>query len=179
MAFSRKREKLKKLVHYVVSQCEPESLGAIKLNKVLWVADLNQYAATGTPLTGEVYVKQQMGPVAGSLVGILSELQSEKKLVVRRRLAYGNPKVDYIALSEPENLSATFTADEISVVHRAMEFVCAQTAHEISERTHDIIWQLAEIGEEIPYEAMYASRLDGVTKDDVKWAKGAHARAIA
>ena len=26
------------------------------------------------------------------------------------------------------------------------------------------------IGEEIPYEAMLASRLDGVTKQDVRWA---------
>ena len=41
----------------------------------------------------------------------------------------------------------------------------------ISDKTHDIIWKLAEIGEEIPYEAMWASRLDAVTTDDVRWAK--------
>ena len=57
------------------------------------------------------------------------------------------------------------------MVDSAIEYVCMHTAMGISEKTHDVIWELAEIGEEIPYEAMWASRLDGVTKEDVKWAQ--------
>jgi hypothetical protein len=41
----------------------------------------------------------------------------------------------------------------------------------ISDKTHDIIWQLAELGEEIPQPAMLASRLGEVTEDDVAWAR--------
>jgi len=152
-------------------------LGGLKLNKVLWVADLWSYVATGTPITGEHYVKQQFGPVPASMPNVLESLQTEGKLIVRRTEAHGNPKTDYIALSRPENLSELFTADEISLVDEAIDFVVAHTAHEISDRSHDIIWQLAEIGEEIPYEAMLASRLDGVTQDDVNWAREAHEAA--
>jgi hypothetical protein len=175
---TRNRNKLKTLVHYIASRVEdPSMLGSIKLNKVLWVSDLWAYVDWGVPITGERYVKQQFGPVAITMPALLDELQAEKKLVVRRTEVHGNPKVDYIALSRPENISQEFSADEISLVDEAIEFVCLHhTAMEISDRSHDIIWELAEIGEEIPYVAMLASRLDAVTKDDVRWAHGASER---
>ena len=167
---NRDRGKLKALVHYVIARCEdPNMLGSIKLNKVLWVSDLSAYVRWGQPITGEHYVKQQFGPVA-STVGILQELQAEKKIVVRERQVFGGTKTDYIALADPA--ITQFSADEISIVDKAIDFVCLQhTAMSISDRTHDLIWELAEIGEQIPYEAMWASRLDGVTKEDVKWAQ--------
>ncbi len=167
----RNRDKLKLLVHYIVAKCEsPSMLGSIKLNKVLWVSDLWAYVAWGQPITGEQYVKQQFGPVA-STVGIMQELQAEKKIVVRQREVFGHTKTDYIALVGPEKISGMFTAEEIGLIDEAIDFVClGHTAMGISDKTHDVIWQLAEIGEQIPYEAMLASRLDGVTKDDVTWA---------
>lgn len=169
----RNRDKLKALVHYVIAKCvNPSKLGSIKLNKVLWVSDLWAYVKWGQPITGEHYVKQQFGPVA-SIVGILRELQAENKIVVREREVFGRAKTDYIALVRPENISKTFTADEISLVDDAINYVCRHTAMQISDKTHDIIWQLAEIGEEIPYEAMWASQLDPVTKKDVDWARKA------
>jgi hypothetical protein len=175
---TRNREKLKTLVHYIAARLEdPALLGSIKLNKVLWVSDLWAYVGWGKPITGERYVKQQFGPVAMTLPALLTELQAEKKLVVRQTEAHGNPKVDYIALTRPENISDLFSADEISLVDEAIDFVCRlHTARQISDRSHDIIWELAEIGEGIPYEAMLACRLDAVTKDDVQWARGASER---
>lgn len=163
----RDRDKLKELVHYIIARCEdPNILGSIKLNKVLWVSDLSAYVRWGQPITGEHYIKQQFGPVA-STVGIFRELQAEGKIVVREREVFGNTKTDYIALIQPESISKRFTADEISLVDQAIEFVCLKhTAMGISDKTHDVIWELAEIGEEIPYEAMWASRLDAVPKDE-------------
>ena len=174
---TRNRDKLKALVHYIVAKCEnPALLGSIKLNKVLWVSDLRAYVYRGKPITGERYMKQQFGPVSHSLVGILNELRLEDKIAISRKPR----KVDYFALTDPNNMSELFTADEISLVDEAIEFVCLEhTAMGISDKTHDVIWELAGIGEEIPYEAMLASRLDGVTKDDVKWARSAAESAAA
>ena len=173
----RNREKLKALVHYVIARCEdPKILGSIKLNKVLWVSDLRAYVKWGQPITGEHYVKQQFGPVA-STVGVVRELEADNKILVRQRDTFGYTKTDYIALVPPEHISAQFTADEISLVDEAIEFVCLKhTAMGISDKTHDIVWELAEIGEEIPYEAMWASRLDAVTTEDVKWAQAVSAK---
>ena len=167
----RDRNKLKALVHYVCWKCDnPAILGAIKLNKVLWVSDVWAYIGRGAPITGERYVKRQFGPVPASIVGIVAELEAEKQIVVRQREAYGKPKTDYIAMTKPD-LSA-FTAEEISLINDAIHYVCHKhTAMQISRKTHDAIWELAEIGEEIPYEAMLASHLGEVTSEDVQWAR--------
>jgi hypothetical protein len=47
------------------------------------------------------------------------------------------------------------------------------TATSISLASHDRIWELAEIGDELPLETIFASDLDEVTEADVKWAKDA------
>lgn len=169
---TRDHDKLKTLVHYVCWKVKnPADLGAIKLNKVLWVSDLRSFVERGQPITGERYVKRQLGPVPFSILGVVKELQQEHKLVVRQNESYGNPKTDYIALKRPD-IGSVFTADEISLIDDAIHFVCHRhTAMGISERTHDVIWKLAEIGEDIPYEAMLASSLGEVTEDDVAWAK--------
>lgn len=166
----RNREKLKSLVHYVIAKCpNPDVLGSIKLNKVLWVSDLWSYVGTGQPITGEHYMKRQFGPVAASMKGILDELKAEDRIAIRQ--VPGGGKVDYFALTTPD--LGPFTAEEISLVDEAIDFVCLEhTAEEISERTHDDIWKLAEIGEEIPLHAMLASELGEVTPEDVAWAKG-------
>lgn len=167
---TRDREKLKTLIHYVCWKVEPAILGSIKLNKVLWLSDLSMYVSFGEAMTGEHYVKRQFGPVSLSGPGLIGELEHEKRLVVRRRDAFGYDKVDYIALTKPD-ISA-FKPDEISLVDSAIQYVCYEhTAREISAKTHDVIWELADLGEEIPYEAMLASRLGEVTPEDLAWAK--------
>ena len=104
----RDRDKLKALTHYIIARCEdPRILGSIKLNKILWASDLWAYAHWGKPITGEHYIKQQFGPVA-STVGLINELQAEKKIVVRERRDFGRNKTDYIALVEPKNISELF-----------------------------------------------------------------------
>lgn len=168
---TRDRNKLKTLVHYICWKVDPAVLGAIKLNKVLWVSDLNMYLITGKSITGEHYVKRQFGPVSASVVGIVGELEATDDLVVRRGDVFGHGKVDYIALTKPD--ISSFTADEISLIDSAIQYVCHEnTATEISEKTHDVIWQLAELGEEIPYYAMFASNLGEVTPADLEWARG-------
>jgi hypothetical protein len=174
MMAERDREKLKTLIHYIAWKVSPGVLGSIKLNKVLWVTDLSSYVGTGKAITGENYVKRQYGPVSPSVPLLVGELEAAKALVSRRRFApvQGQmvDKVDYIALTEPD--IAGFTAEEISLVDSAIDFVCYQhTAMQISDATHDVIWELAELGEVIPYAAMLASALGEVTAEDVTWAK--------
>ena len=43
------------------------------------------------------------------------------------------------------------------------------TATSISEETHDLIWSLAQMGEEIPYETVFASRTSEIDETDVAW----------
>ena len=73
--------------------------------------------------------------------------------------------------SRPPDISM-FKPEEISIVDDVLREVCFNhTASSISIATHDDIWKLAEIGEEIPIETAFASELAEITEDDVKWAK--------
>ncbi len=172
-------QRLAALVHYVCYRCQdPSILGATKLNKVLWYADVLTYIKTGKPITGEIYVKHQYGPVSSHLNAIIEDLQTQGALATREVEFYGYPKKEFVALKAP-NIEG-FSATEISIIDSMIDEVCLRhTADTISKASHDVIWELAEIGEEIPYYAVLASKLGEITEADVKWAREALAKNSA
>jgi|SRR5580658_618473 Protein of unknown function (DUF4065) len=163
-------EKFKSLVHYICWRCaDPTKLGAVKLNKVLWRADFRAYLELGEAVTGDRYVKRQYGPVPASILGALRELEVEGKLSIREVEYYDNPKKEFFALNRPD--LSLFTPDEISLIDEAIEYVTEKhTARSISEESHDRIWELARIGEEIPYYTVFSKPAE-ITVDDIEWAK--------
>ena len=163
------REKLKALIHYIAwRSSDPQKLGATKLNKILWFADMEHFVQTGQPLTGETYVKRQFGPAPQHVVELIEELEREGKLVVREPEVTYEPR-GFIALVAPK-LHPEFTADQISLVDAIQSEICYQhTARSISDATHDELWHLADLGEEIPYEAYLVTPLGEVTREDLDW----------
>jgi len=166
-----KRDKFKKLVHYIAHKADPTKLGKTKMNKILWYSDIFAYLDNGKPITGETYIKRQFGPVSKNILDILDELVDENKIAIRDiDNFFGYEKKDFVSLNRPE--LKEFTAEEISLVDALIEIICEEhTAFSISEASHDRIWELAEIGEEIPYCAIFASRLAEIDEDDIAWAK--------
>lgn len=64
-----------------------------------------------------------------------------------------------------------FSAEEISTVDEYIRIICNKhTAKSISEASHDIVWEVAEIGEEIPYFTVYSHLLGDIDVKDVEWA---------
>jgi hypothetical protein len=164
-------EKLGNLTHYICYQChDPSVLGATKLNKVLWYSDLLAFLKLGHSITGERYIKRQFGPVPEHILGVVEELESKDALVVRDVEFFGKQKTEYVALTEPD--ISMFKPEEISIVDSIIDVVCHKhTATSISMASHDVIWKLAEIGEEIPMSAVLVSELGEVIEDDIKWAQ--------
>ena len=162
-------KKFKTLVHYVCSKCpDPRMLGATKLNKILWYSELHAFLKLEKPISGARFVKRQFGPVPVAIVPVLKELQQEGALVVRDVEYFGKPKKEFISLRDPE--LSDFNADEISIVDEVTEIICEQhTAASISKQTHDDIWIMAEIGEDIPLETVFAVKGE-VTEKDIAWA---------
>ncbi len=172
------REKFKNLVLYVCGKCEPKELGSTKLNKVLLYSDVFSYIYLAKPITGEAYVKRQFGPVPKHILPIMVEMEYERKIVTKDAKLFGYGKKEYITLQEPD--LSSFTADEISMVDDLIEVICREhTAKSISDVSHDRIWELAEIGEEIPYEAFLASKLGEIDQEDIRWATEGAALAKA
>lgn len=165
-------EKFRALVQYVCYRCpDPEKLGATKLNKILLYSDVFYFIDHGESLTGETYVKLQYGPVPRHVLGALETLKAQQKLVIRQPEFEGEPRL-FIATEKPA-LNSLFTADQISLVDSLISEICNNhTAKSISDASHDEVWELARMGEEIPCEAFMASRLvRRLTQADVQWAK--------
>src|ERR1700733_1294307 len=96
-------EKFKELVQYVCSICpDPNKLGAIKLNKILWYSERSAFLNLQKPITGARFVKRQFGPVATAMVPVLLELEKEGSLVVRDIEYFGQPKKEYISLRKAD-----------------------------------------------------------------------------
>jgi len=162
-------QKFKNLVHYVCSKCDdPRELGATKLNKILWYSELEAFLALKKPITGARFVKQEFGPVPVAIVPVLEELRQEGALAIRDTTYFGKPKREFISLRDPE--IDEFSAQEISIVDRVTQVICTQhTASSISEHTHNDIWKMAEIGEDIPLYTVFAVKGE-ITEQDIAWA---------
>ncbi len=168
MSFNRL--KFKQLVHYVCDKAvDPSVLGSIKLNKVLYYSDMIHYKVHGSSITGETYVKRQFGPVPRHIPSVIAELIQEKKVMRGKVDHFGRMKNEYIAVVDCDK--TVFSGEEISLIDEAFEHVCLNhTATSISEETHGVIWQLATMGEEIPYSTVFAANVGEIDEDDIEWA---------
>jgi hypothetical protein len=167
--FQFDREKFKDVVHlavrYAGSEFGPEALGNTKLHKVLYFSDMLHYLDTGRPLTGADYQRQRFGPTARHLTWGLRELEAEGRIAVTTRNYYGYVKREYLSLSAPAETS--LSADQIELIKQMVKFICARTAAEVSEFSHDDVWSSVPMGQRIPYYAAYAMFPAEITDDDI------------
>ncbi|MCI0400054.1 MAG: SocA family protein [Gammaproteobacteria bacterium] len=164
------REKFKTLVHYICRECrEPSKLGKTKLHKILWLSDVQNYLLRAAPLTGERYIKLKFGPCADHLDSILDELRAEGLLHIERTEHEGYDQFEFYAKGEPNK--GLFTEKELATINDQMRLVIEDhTAGSISDRSHDEIWRMAIMREEIPYQAYLVKRFAKPSKKDLDWA---------
>jgi hypothetical protein len=164
-------DKFKAMIHYICDRCgDPARLGAIKLNKVAWFSDVIAFLELGSDITGERYVKQKFGPVPKSILPTLRQLVTEGAMRIDEVEYFGHWKKQFVVL-QPYN-GSLLSDEERGVVDKVMEFVCdGHTATSISEATHDAIWKIADIGEQIPVSAILASKLQRPTSGDIAEAR--------
>jgi len=164
--------KLDALVHYVCAKCDnPNQLGATKLNKVLWYSDVFAFAQLGESITGAVYVKRQFGPVPKDIMAARSRLKRDGLIIERQALYHNYQQTQFLVLKRPD--ISMFTSDQISMVDGVIQAIClSHTATSISEISHDLVWEAAEIGEEIPMSAAaFGGSIGELDEDDIAWAQ--------
>src|SRR5437868_6546437 len=116
MAFDR--EKFKNLVHYICLRCEPSKLGAVKLNKALWLADFRAFYEFGASITGDRYIKRQFGPVPSAIIPTLKELERDGLVSIQREQFHGLEKMEFRAQGQPD--MHDFSQQELRIVDTAV-----------------------------------------------------------
>lgn len=164
-------QKFKSLVHFVcASRADaPETLGAVKLNKILWLADINSFYERGKPVTESRYIKQRFGPVPARIVPVLRELEREGILSVTEAKHFGKQKKEYVVHVAADG--SFLSKQERAIVERVIDNVCDKhTARSVSEMSHDHIWEAAAEGEEIPHYTVFAKPGE-ITDSERMWAQ--------
>jgi uncharacterized phage-associated protein len=162
-------QKLKEAIHFVCSTCTAEDrLGATKLNKILYYADMINFAETGDSITGATYVKRQRGPVPREVLRALDDLKRARRLEVREVSVFDFTRREFEAIGDT-NLTV-FASSEIEIINRMVRVVCSHSAEEISDISHTIVWQSADMGEILPYETFFVSYLGDITDEELQQA---------
>ena len=146
------REKLLEIVRVTIDSCEPNELGKTKLHKVLYYTDMYSYLFRGVPVAGATYKKRPHGPTCDGLTFALSELEENGEISVTTENYFDYSKKVFKCKTLSKDHEASLDQDERKLLSAVIDFVCRNnTARSISEFSHDLVWEMLELGEVIPY----------------------------
>ena len=158
----------KNVVHYIIAHAAPSELGAVKLNKVMWRADVVHYRRYGKSITGQSsYVRMPQGPVPNFVADCLGELKASGLVAERLVETMRGQRREFVSLKRPSVTS--FQATEVEALHEAIDMVCMLSASEASERTHDALWEEFEDGRQMPIRAAAVASGE-LEPDEIAWA---------
>ena len=126
-------DRTKAVAHYIIARSKPEMLGATKLNKVMWFADVLAYRMTGQTITGQAsYQKQAHGPVPNNIVIAVRSLLTEGAVTKRDASTPVGVRHEYLWLKEP-NVDL-FNATEIDILNQMINDVCGESHRNVDQR---------------------------------------------
>lgn len=165
------QERFRELILYISLRSEgDEAFGVTKLDRLLYFIDAEALRRTGETMTGQTYVKSDLGPVPERIEETLRALDDESALVVRPRIVSGFSRQRRpFALRGPE--LGLFTAAEVCLIETVLARYRSFTARQCSILSHRKYgWQLAAMGETIPVSTELISERD-LTLDEMAYAE--------
>lgn len=124
-------------------------LGNIQVRKALCIADAVHNSLHGKSITGTRYIKEKFGPVPDNEgYRCLIEMILTDKIINDEIYAGYGTENHYYANYEPNY--RLFTPSQLSIINYAAQTARNYRASELSERTHDDIYNRTPMREEIP-----------------------------
>ncbi|MBV9860737.1 MAG: SocA family protein [Alphaproteobacteria bacterium] len=145
--------RLREMVLYVAEQCaDARRFGKIKLNKIIWKADFDAYAARKVPVTGRAYQRLKFGPAPVEMAPLYGEMLQDG-LITITRVDLGDNYVEHrtVPSVKPE-ISRFFSEDDISFVRSSIDYYWELTGEEASDDSHGVAWRSRADGDPMPYE---------------------------
>jgi hypothetical protein len=161
--------KLQELILYIARRSEDDRrFGANKLNKLLFYSDFLAYAKTGRSITGATYERLEHGPAPRGLTATLEELKPACAEAERDYL--GRKQRRIMALREPD--LSEFTGAEVALVDELVDRLRNHGEEVVGELADRFVgWQVAEVGEEIPYGTAFVGPPRRLTREEVEYAQ--------
>lgn len=161
------RNKYKNSVLYFIENCNNNSLGTTKMNKLLYYLDFISYRDKGSSVTGDTYRHLEKGPVPKMVVDIIQDLQKDKAISVKEVPYKDGKTVDFSLLTEPD--TSVFDGYE----KQLLESICRKfklwSTSKIVDQTHlESPWLYSKMMDDVDYE--YAYDIDIIPSSELVYA---------
>jgi len=129
------------LVHYVIAKIDPSKFGYVKLNRILWYADLEYYRWNGVSFSGlRHYARTPQGPMSKDITMAVSRLVRDGKVAERSVQGADYARREIVSLKPPD--LSRFTLEEIAALAKVIEAVVPLTATQLRQMTlEDSQWK--------------------------------------
>ena len=136
-------------VHYIISEAEAGKLGHVKLNRILWYADLEYYRWHGISITGlRQYSRTSQGPMSRDISRAVRWLAREGK-VIEPTVSADSVRREMVSMASPD--VSFFTDEQIAILGRATKVIAPLTASQIWKmNSDDRLLQQVKNGETMP-----------------------------
>jgi hypothetical protein len=152
-----RQDRLRQMILYVTSKCaEAERMGLTKLNKILWKADFDAFAARHLPVTGRPYQRLSLGPAPKEMSPLLRDMIRDG-LIEIVETDFGEDVVEKRPVARARPNLSNFTKADLAYVDAAIAYYWDKTGVETSDDSHGIAWASRENGVPMYYELSYLS----------------------
>ena len=111
------------------AKADPGKLGHVKLNKILWCADLEHYRWHAATITGlRHYSRTLHGPLSQDIVRAVGRLAREGKVEERTIAVTGYTRREMVSLQDPD--ISGFTGAQIDILDQMINAIGPLSPHE-------------------------------------------------
>lgn len=163
-------DRLASVAHFVIAEDKAGDIGKTKLNKILWFADCAAWRRLGRTITGLTeYAKLQYGPVPPRIDFALNRLVADGSVRTDSHYVGTYVRHAFVSLKSP-HIGNLLTPEDKEILSSVMEAVRPLTAFEVSELSHDALWEETPHGAMIPVQAASA-QLVAPDERILEWAR--------
>ena len=151
------RARLRQVVLYVATRCiGARYFGAIKLNKIIWKADFDSFAARGVPITGREYRRQKFGPALREMKPLQTEMLQQGAIRIERR-HYADDIIELRTVAQDMPDMSLFTPEDMKYIESSIAHYWSMTGTESSDESHGVAWKTRANGDPMPYKSALLS----------------------
>ncbi len=148
-------EKFKNALLYITQKIGAlPNVGQTVLYKILYFCDFDYYEKYEEQLIGATYIKNHFGPTPREFSKIIKEMVKDGDIEEVVTRFFDKDQRKYLPVKNPD--LSVFSGRELQHIDEEIARLGHKTAKELSDFSHqDIPWISTEIGQNIPYEAVF------------------------
>ncbi len=149
----------KNAVLYFIKYCNNNYLGKTKLNKLLYYLDFISFRDTKNPVSGDIYIHQEYGPVPSHMDEILTELK-EEGAINTQTVTIKNGEMIKFEINNPKALNEeVFSEEQRKLLKNICDEFGSWSTDKIVTQTHlEAPWFFSKPFERVDYS--YAKDID-------------------